>query len=751
MLNSLGRADEMRRRVLVSAILTILLIGSIIYVHSTSAAPMQDSMVEATITCTFDAGAGLSVRADMIVNRINVFDTIYDRQSIEDMSATNPYIMGAIMLRLHDAVKTLVETAFPNAEVDTLNTMPSYQKPYFIDDFRVTLTPAYFQHSGSLNLTNVIMGFLDMGATVTYHFNLHVQQGWNATFVYALPSSMRLAYANTADTNPDTNTVIWVVRNWLGTDAGKDAILSVQSKNPTTPVSATEDIDLEYIVDTSSVNNISFINSILLKKVDIRQYDVLPGFITGISILPADGVRLCIDNGLFSWTDLFEKTIQPIEQQTTPLIENSSFKQSLSFMFQWDPDSTTNCSTPYNISHMDESPALRANFKDDDVRLTLCQMPARAFFGLIHAGATASISSVDMNFGLGLEGVMYPYETILRLPRNITLDGHNVYIWNKTAPLKGTFRSDLQPRPPYTAEHIETRIEIELVKMDLNILSVFTGRTELTASTKIKEDNHLYVIRRSEIFSFSPKINITFLNADAMRLCIQENVISEPEIDGFLLEKTESFQQRFSEILPGVQVKGILDRTVFSHSLVWSGDISAMDAVAPVVVSNSATKAHTVVFNVSLWPVDLTLSPQRFILQGFENQSTTYRVIFPRGVLVNANESSGKSLIKGTTNDGRDYIELSFDAGSTTLSADVTCVLNVSPVYVLGLFLPCILVFLLLIVLVVVLYLLRKKKGGLRRVRGRRDIVAPEDNEPSEYGEQDYYVPPPPPSTKRRR
>lgn len=753
MLNSLGRADEMRRRVLGSAILIILLIGSIFYVHSTTAAPMQDSSVEVAITCTFDTGARLSVRAHMLVNRINVFDTIYDRQAIEDMSASNPYIMGAIMLRLHDAVKTLVETAFLNAEVDTLNTMPSYQKPYFIDDFQVNLTSAYFQHSGSLNLTNVIMGFLDMGATVTYHFNLHVQQGWNATFLYALPNSMRLAYANTADTDPDTNTVTWMVRNWLGADAGKDAVLSVQSKNPTTPVSETEDISLEYIVDPSSVNNISFITSILIKKVDIRQYTMLPGFITGIEILPADGVRLCIDNGLFSWADLFEKTIQPIEQQTTPLIENSSFKQELSFMFQWDSDSTTNCSTPYNISHMDESPTLRANFKDLDVELIICQMPARAFFGLIHTGATASISSVDMNFGLGLEGVMYPYETILRLPQNITLDGHNVYIWNETNPLKGTFRSDLQPSPSYTAEHIETLIEIELAKMDLNILSVFTGKTELTASTKIKEDSHLYVIRRSERFSFSPKINITFLNADAVRLCIQENVFSEPEIDGFLLEKTESFQQRLSEILPGAQVKGIIDRTVFSHSLVWSGDISAMDGVAPVVVSNSATEAHTVMFNVSLWPVDVTLAPQRFTLQGLDNQSTTYRIVFPRGVTVDANVSSGKTLIKGTTNDGREYLELSFDAGSTMLSADVSCVLNVSPVYVLGLFLPCILVFFLLIVLVVVMYLLRKKKGGLRRVRGRRNIVVPEDNEhePSEYGEQDYYVPPPPPSTKRRK
>jgi len=747
-LNCLENMDEMRRDVVVVIILSFFLVWSAISVHSVSAAPLSDSMVDATITCTFDTGAHLTVRARMIVNRINVFDTVYDRQAIEDMATTNPYVMGAIMLRLHDSVKTLVETAFTDAEVYTLNTMPSYQKPYFTDDFRVNLTPEFFQHSSPLNLTNVIMGFLDMGATVTYHFKLQAEVGWNATFLYALPNTMRLAYANTADTNQESNTVTWVVLNWAGGDPGKDATLSVQSKNPTTMSSEIENISLEYILDTRSVTTISFIDSILLKTVHAHRYNALPDFITGVGSLPADGVRLCIDNGLFSWEDLFEKTIRPIEQQTTPLIENSSFKQNIHLSFSWDPDSTTNCSIPYNISHMDDTPAIRADFKDPDVQLLICQMPSRAFFGLIHAGATATVSSVDLNFGMGFEALMYPYEMILRLPSNITLDEKNVYIWNKTTPLRGTFHSDLQPSPPYSAEHIETRIEIELVKMDLNLLSIFTGKTELTTSTKMKEENHLYVIRRSDEFSFSPKINITFLNADAVRLCSQENVFSESEIDVFLSKKTTCFQQRLSEIFHGLQVKGTINRALFSNSLTWDGDISTMDSVVPVVVSNSATEVHTVGFNVSLWPADITFPPQRFTLQGLQNQTVTYRIIFPRGVMVNASISSGKSLITGTTNDGRDYVEVSFDPGATALSAELTCALTVSPVYVLGLFLPCILVFVLLLVLVLIIYLIRKKKGGFRR--GKRKLFEPEDNEPVDYSEEDYYVPPPPP-TKRKK
>jgi hypothetical protein len=151
---------------------------------------------------------------------------------------------------------------------------------------------------------------------------------------------------------------------------------------------------------------------------------------------------------------------------------------------------------------------------------------------------------------------------------------------------------------------------------------------------------------------------------------------------------------------------------------------------------------------VSLWPAELSVVPQQFTLQGIENQTVTYRIIFPRGIEINASENTGRPLIIGTTNDGRDYVELSFNGSVAGQPSVLSCMLHASPVYVLGLFLPCILVFLLLIVLIIIIYLIRKKRGGLRR--GKRKLFEPEDNEPSDYSEQAYYVPPPP-STKKKK
>jgi hypothetical protein len=739
----------MQQYQLLKTLAVILLVSVPVFVYSASSEPTSDSSVDATITCNFATGAHLTVRAHMIVNSINVFDTTYNRQAIENMATTNQYIMGAIMLRLHELVKTQIESAFTNAEVDTINTIPLYEKPYFIDDFQVNLTASFFHYNGSMNFTNFISGVLDMGAIATYHLNLQAQQGWNTTYIYTLPPTMTLAYANSPDTNPDTNKVTWIVQNWDGKNAGKDATLSIQSKNPTTPTSESEGITVKFNLDARRIDEISFTNSIILKKMNINTYKILPAFITKLDILPADGIRLFIDNGLLSWEDLLEKTIRPIEQQITPIIENSSFQHTLNLSFAWDTETTINCSTPYNLTHMDDSPSIRADFKDPDVDLQICQIPARAFFGLMNAGATASISPPDISFGLGLERIKYPYEITLLLPTNISLDEQDtIYLWNKTKPITGTFRSNRQSTPTYTDENIDSRIEIELSKMDLNVPSIFTGKTELTVSAKMKEDDRLFVIRRDGEFSFSPKINITYLNSDALRLCIEENVFSQDQVTSFLSQKTERFQQRLSKIFYGLNVKGIVDRKIFSDSLVWDGDISAMDNIIPVVVSNYANNVYTVGFNVSLWPIDLTIAPQRLSLQGIENQTVTYRIIFPRGITINASDSAGKTIIMGKTNDGRDYVELSFDAGVTTQSTVLTCILNVSPVYVLGLFLPCILVLILLVVLVVIIYLIRKKRGGLRRGKGK--LFEPEDNEPSDYSGQDYYVPPPPSSKKKK-
>jgi hypothetical protein len=736
----------MQRYVVRTSMFVVSIILSCVAASQVAAAPAVDSQVNATITCQFESGSQLTVHAQMLVNKITVFDHMYDRQAIEALSSTDPYIMGAIMLRLHESLRTQVNSAFNSSQIDTMNTKPVYALPYFTDDFRVNLTPLFFSYMKPINLSNFLNGVLDMGAVVTYHCNLTAEPGWNISYIYRFPAGLTLDFANTPIVSADNDQVEWDVKNSEGGALPLAAVLSMRAENPTTPLKETEDISIEFMLDAQMPQSVSLTETMNARDINVRTYVTFPSFVTGLHVLPADGVRLCIDNGLLTWNDVWSNTIQPIEQHITPVLENSSFNQTLQFSFSWNTSSTINCSMPYNLTHMDSSPAVQATFKDPYVQLRLCGMSARAFFGLINAGASATIASSDMNFGQNLEVLSWPTSFLILLPSNITLDGKNSYGWNQTVPLSGAFSSNVQPSPPYTSEQVSTVMVIDIAKMDLNLGSIFSGKTELTASAKLREDDLLSVIRWPSEFLRSPKINLTYLNADAFRLCTEEQVFSGSSLDLFLSEKKDVFQQRASGIIQGLALKGLTDRKVFTDTLRWDGDISAMDALVPVDVSSYASQVYTVGFSMSLWPATLTIAPQHFNVQGIgNNQTITYRFIFPKGISVNASDSAGTAVNLGKTQDGRDYVDLVFTGGNQT--STLTCVLNASPVYVLGIFLPCLLVFVLLVILVVVIYLIRKKRGGLRR--GKKKLFEPEDNEPDEEM-PDYYVPPPP-SSKRRK
>jgi hypothetical protein len=115
-----------------------------------------------------------------------------------------------------------------------------------------------------------------------------------------------------------------------------------------------------------------------------------------------------------------------------------------------------------------------------------------------------------------------------------------------------------------------------------------------------------------------------------------------------------------------------------------------------------------------------------------------YRIIFPKGISIKAKDNQNKSIIKGKTKEGSEFIEVSFESNEANILDVVLTEMNVTPIYILGLFLPCILSFALVIILVIVVFLIRKKRKGRK--------ISTEDTESTGYENQDYYVPPPPAS-----
>jgi hypothetical protein len=713
---------------------SLCFISSTFFINTASAEDAPESLVDATFTIEFVTGTNLVVDVTMTAYKLTT-DHAY---TAEEIASASDEEMGALKLSIYLLLKNQINIVFGDAQILNFE-MPTYSSGVFNEELNVKLTSTFFGLNGSVNAESLVNGVLDMGAVVTYNFNLVTEPGWNNAFTYVLPDSISFKSANTDEVSLDTKEITWIL-NWNGADAEKSATLSTRLKNPTTTLSETEDIFLTFDLDSSNANNVSLTTTFSLRNTDIREYDILPDFITELGFVPSDGIRLFIDNSLLSWNDLYQNTIKPVEQTTISTIEHSSFNQTLTMLFNWYSETSTNCTTPYNTTNMDDVPAIKAELTSEhSVELLLCDISSRAFFGLVNAGAVANISEEDVNFGDRLDEIGRSYEVLLHLPTEIYLEGDNIYRWNESIPLSGIFSSDLQPLPKYSEENINTYIEIDISKLDLNIPSFFTGEAEFTATAHSKEDIHVSVTRFPMEFGLSDKINLPYLNSDAFRVCVDESVFSTEEVDAYLSNKKDVFEMRMSNVLNGLKIKGVVDKDVFSDSLSWDKDISHMDDVTSVVASTYANNLYPVGFSFSLWPPSMHISNQTFTFESIKNQSVTYRIEFPKGISVTATDTLNKSILKGKTTDGREYIEVFFASDEEADIDTITCVLVASSLYMLGQFLPCIISLALVVILIIVVYTLKRKRRG-------RKLVIQEEADASGYEGEDFYVPPPPSS-----
>lgn len=698
----------------------------------------EENDVIADITIVFSSGTSLHVDLTITVEKITLSasDTWYSGEEIESVSTSNPEIMGAIKYALKGMVTEQLRNTFKNAELIALTELPGYQDHKFYDEYNVTLTPGFFNMNETFNAHAFVNGLLDVGAIVNYSFSLQAFEGWENTYTFILPE--RIDYKRTTG-SVENNEITWILKNNDGEHPEKKAEISLYHKKPTTAGINQDVITLAFIIDSRNPDETSLTTCMITKALATRLYDMLPDFMYNVSGVPADGIRLCVQNNFTSWDEIYTKTLQPIEWKTKRIIENSSLNQTLQLIFSWDPETTTNCSTPYNISHMDETPPVKALSTDESVDIEICGIPARAMFGLINAGAKVNISAEDVNFGDDLDKIGLPYVCSFYLPEHIYLNGSNKFNWSETQSISGKFTSDVSVT--YNEQDIHTAVEIAIESTDLNLLSFFTGKTDLTLGVLLKETQNRNVTALPPTLHLPKKVSISYLNSDAFRVCVEENVFTSDEISLFLAEEKQLFKSRVQTMFPGLQLHMKTDENMFEESLRWDGNISQMSSDSPIKVVSYAHSTYPLSFSFSLIPPTFEILPHNITFTGVKNQNVTYTMIFPKGIWVEVNDTLGKAFVKEM---GDGYaVEVTFSAAEANLTDVVSYKMIPSILFILGLFTPCILSIVIAVILFIVIYIIRKK----RKERHPSSSFTGED----EYGyeEEDYYVPPPPPSSKQ--
>ena len=718
-------------------IIILILIFPLIPFSSSLADELNDD-INAEFTIQMHDGTNFTITAEIDVSRftLQASDITYTGSEIANIPSESS-IMGAIKYALRIAIREQLESIFENADVDSLVELPSNSNNNFIDSYSVKLNEQYFGLNETINSFELINGALDMDGNVNYTFNFQAKTGWNNTFIIIFGEKIQYKKVVGGELQNNNNEIVWTLDNWNGEKPSKIGSLTIGSANPTSSYDS-EKINIEFILDTKNDDSILYEN-INFEIIDISNYDFLPSFISNLDYVTSDGIRLFIKNKMLDWNNSFyNSTISPIVDISKNIIDNSEYNKTLEYNFRWDEDTSINCSDCYDTDKMDTNPPIIAQFYDENLVLRILGISSKALFGLVNTGGIANISKDDINFGQGLDNIGYPYNITILFPENIGLDGENTYIWNDTILFEGFISSEKTPE--YEKQEVDTTIEINFKNSDLNILGLFTGNPELNFEMNVKETKNINISVLPEQFDLPEKLDLNYLNSDAFRLCIQENVFSNSQVENYLENGKTKFDQQFKNIIDKLSVNGNINRDIFDESTSYIVDISNMSDSKPVKTQFYADTIYPVRFNFSVIPPAVEIPNQIFRLSGMENKTVIYKIYFPKGLDIGVTDSLNKAKIK-QTKDKKKYIEMSFSENEYNKTSVVFCKLKPTGLYLVSLFMPCIITFIIVIILVIVIIILRKKRK-FRRPKIKTDKHAEEDY--GGYDTEDYYVPPPP-------
>jgi len=713
---------------LITLLICSILFSSFLFINSVVAEDTINNLVNATFEIEFISGSEINIEIE-IKPQILTTDKTF---TIEEIKSATPQQIGAFGYLLYLMLENQLDVIFEDAEIKDFE-IPAFDGNTFFEELNVSLYPSFFDFDESVNVDDFINGVLDISALVNYSFVLQTEPGWNNTYKIYLGKDLEFKRTNGL---PSDKYIEWMVRNWQGTIESKIAEIQVKKIEPTTEKIESEDIFIGFELKSIGKKTQNLIANLILKNIDIREYNILPDCISNLDFLPADGFRLFVDNGFINWEKTYETTLKPIEEKILTTIEQSPFNQTLDISFGWDEDTTIDCLNPYELSNMNNNPPIRAIIEDNDVDIEIYDISSRALFGLINSGGLATISKEDINFGEELNRIGYDYNITMYLPNGIYLDGKNDYTWNGTNEISGSFQSD--NGVSYSREEKDTIIEIEIKSTDLNLLSFFTGKTELTFGLNLKGDRNFNVTNVPDEFNLPDKLSLKFLSADAFRLCIEENVFDESRVNNFLKSESDKFEDVFKHLLPGLEVSTSANKEMFYKSLQWNGNISDMDTDKPVVVPTFTHSTYSVSFDFSFLPPKFEIPERDFNFTGLKNQDVTYKIVFPNGINIEFSDPLDKAEF-GQLNDGRYYLQIKFSASESNQELDVTCKMIPSALFIIGIFIPCIISLFITIILIIVIYIIRRK----RKIK-RGEVHYPREEEKTGYEEEDFYVPPSP-------
>lgn len=709
---------------LASLTVTLLCLSWLLFTGKGSTQPTDtETWVDASLDITFINGTFLDVNIKLDAHRIKIFDKSYNASEIrtrygEDGAAFKLVLYNHIESILDDSVFPYCENEIGRPYVDEDSLLQTSGNPYdpvvFYMDCNISLMPAFFGVENIISsIGDFVNGVLDMGGGVSYSFDFVADAGWNITYNFILSETMEAVEVEEGSLSLSGKKITWEIDNWGGNEEKtEEGGFTVKYSNPTSKFE-NEDIYLDVSFDFTGVEKTSLTCTIQVTAVEVTDLVSLPSFVSDLSYVPADGVRLFVQEGLFSWETVHSKIFDSLKKEVERDLA-ASLNISFNPVITVNTSTTSNCSSPYDPSEMDGVPPLSSTLSDD-VYLRLCNISSRAFFGFVYAGGVAQLSEEDISIGdLG-----YPYTAHLVLPPDV--DGS--CSWNKSSYLNTSVRYDAAPC--YGDEKVERYIEGELKSIDLDLTSILTGRSDVVATIDARDSYIIYHITPPEEFKLPERISISQINADLIRLCIEEKVFDERTLQNYFAHQKQLAEQHFSQVFSIPNIEGYIDEWRLVESREWDGNVREMNDEKPFIIPIYTRLSYKTGFKFSFIPLSFTISNQSIVCSSIQGEKVFYRFFFPKGLDVVCNDTLNM-LSVNRTSDGRTFIEVVFDETEGNLTTIIVSYsLKASSVFVVLTFLPCIVGMVVLIVLAAVIVVIRRKRRKAAPVYKEEDFVPP--------------------------
>ena len=435
----------------------------------------------------------------------------------------------------------------------------------------------------------IIEGVFRMGAELELDIFISAPEGSRRTLMVTPPNGIKILSQSLNYSAGHPGYVVWDVDNTSGAASPQTGKLYLRSKSPSPATK--ERIDVNIVVDWKAFNSTEIRVVLEAYSLEVAKYSDLSSHIRGLDYIPADGVRMALDNALGTWEDQAIKK-QAAENATLEIedILSDSLDQPipLDLGFDWNDSSLE---AGYDVSTMSSTPPLQAAMTSGPVVPNL--YPLEEMFeiddldvirGFLNAGASAEFAIDPMDFS-----AEYSPTIRLILPENMRLpnvdaaeqqDGERYsYSWDPADGVSGDIISTKAPLYDQSKVELDATLDFKKFKVDILAIESSSLSTDFAGELRFHHFELTDVIR--DLLPL--EVNIDYINADVLRMVYDKDLVDFDELEKMLKEKTEEYETKISESL-GEKIYINID---ILESTLEGYDIENMDNSPPIEITGS--------------------------------------------------------------------------------------------------------------------------------------------------------------------